>query len=41
MRLEGQMEYDINSTPSFVIDGKKVSNLPYEDLNEILKDAAK
>jgi len=41
MRLEGQMEYDINSTPSFVIDGKKVSNLPYEDLNELLKDAAK
>jgi protein-disulfide isomerase len=41
MRLEGQMEYDINSTPSFVIDGKKVANLPYEDLNELLENAAK
>ncbi len=41
MRLEGQMEYDVNSTPSFVIDGKKVANLPYEDLNELLENAAK
>ena len=41
MRLEGQMEYDINSTPSFVIDGKKVTNLPYDDLNELLEDASK
>jgi protein-disulfide isomerase len=41
MRLEGQMEYDINSTPSFVIDGKKVANLPYEDINELLENAAK
>lgn len=40
MRLEGQMEYDVNSTPSFVINGKKVSNLPYDDLKEILEDAA-
>jgi protein-disulfide isomerase len=41
MRLEGQMEYDINSTPSFVVNGKKVSNLPYDEFNEILEDAAK
>lgn len=41
MRLEGQMEYDISSTPSFVIDGKKVANLPYEDINELLENAAK
>lgn len=41
MRLEGQMEYDISSTPSFVIDGKKVANLPYEDLSELLENAAK
>lgn len=41
MRLEGQMQYDINSTPSFVIDGKKVTNLPYDDFNELLEDAAK
>ena len=40
MRLEGQMEYDVNSTPSFVINGKKVSNLPYKDLNDLLEDAA-
>lgn len=40
MRLEGQMEYDVNSTPSFVIDGKKISNLPYDDLNDLLEDAA-
>lgn len=41
MRLEGQMEYDINSTPSFVIGGKKIPNLPYEDINELLEKAAK
>ncbi len=41
MRLEGQMEYDINSTPSFVINGKKVTNLPYDDFNDLLEDAAK
>jgi protein-disulfide isomerase len=40
MRLEGQMEYDVNSTPSFVINGRKVTNLPYEDLNDLLEDAA-
>jgi protein-disulfide isomerase len=41
VRLDGQMQYDINSTPSFVIDGKKVTNLPYKDFNELLEDAAK
>jgi len=41
MRLEGQMEYDINSTPSFVIGGKKVTNLTYKDFNKLLEDAAK
>jgi protein-disulfide isomerase len=41
MRLEGQMEFDVNSTPSFVINGKKVTNLPYPDLNDLLEDAAK
>lgn len=41
MRLDGQMEYDINSTPSFVVDGKKVTNLPYDDFNDLLEDAAK
>lgn len=41
MRLDGQMEFEVNSTPSFVIDGKKVGNLPYDDLNELLEDAEK
>ena len=40
MRLEGQMEYGIDSTPSFVVNGKKVSNLPYDEFSEILEDAA-
>jgi protein-disulfide isomerase len=29
---------DINSTPSFVIDGKKYSNMSYEDFAKILDD---
>ena len=41
MRLEGQMEYSIDSTPSFVINGKKISNLPYDDFKDILEDAEK
>ena len=41
MRLDGQMEYGINSTPSFVINGKMINNLPYEDFKDILEDAAK
>ena len=40
MRLEGQMEYGIDSTPSFVVNGKKVTNLPYDEFSEILEDAA-
>ncbi len=30
---------DVNSTPSFIINGKKYSNMPYEEMQEIL-DAA-
>ena len=41
MRLDGQMEYDINSTPSFVINGKRITNLPYDDFKELLEEAAK
>jgi protein-disulfide isomerase len=41
MRLDAQMEYDVNSTPTFVINGQKVQNLPYPDLNQILEHAAK
>jgi len=40
MRLEGQMEYGVDSTPSFVVNGKKVTNLPYDEFSEILEDAA-
>ncbi|MDH5412374.1 MAG: DsbA family protein, partial [Alphaproteobacteria bacterium] len=39
MRLDGQMEHGINSTPSFVINGKMINNLPYEDFKDILEDA--
>lgn len=39
--LDGQMEYDIKSTPSFVIAGKVVrGGMSYDDLNDILEDAA-
>jgi protein-disulfide isomerase len=41
MRLDGQMEYQVNSTPSFIIGGKKVTNMSYADFNDLLKDAAK
>ena len=33
--------YNDSELTSFVIDGKKVANLPYEDLNELLENAAK
>ena len=41
MRLDGQMEYEVNSTPSFIIGGKKVTNMSYADFNDLLEDAAK
>jgi len=41
MRLDGQMEYQVNSTPSFIIGGKKVTNMSYADFNDLLEDAAK
>jgi len=40
--LDGQMEFDIESTPSFVVGGKMVPGLmSYADFNDILEDAAK
>ncbi len=39
MRLDGQLEYEVNSTPTLIINGKKVTNLPYDDLNDLLEDA--
>ena len=30
---------DITSTPSFVIDGKKYSNMPYDEMKEIIESA--
>lgn len=41
MRLEGAMEYEVKSTPSFIINGVKTSNLPYADFAKLLEDAAK
>jgi len=40
MRLDGQMEYDVNSTPSLIVNGKKMGNLPYADFNQILENAS-
>lgn len=40
--LDGQMEFDIESTPSFVINGKVVrGGMSYEDFNDLLEEAAK
>ena len=40
--LDGQMEFDIESTPSFVINDKVVrGGMSYEDFNDLLEDAAK
>ena len=36
---ENSKEDDISSTPSFVIDGKKHSNMSYADMKELLDDA--
>ena len=36
---ENQKADDINSTPSFIINGKKYSNMPYAEMKDIL-DAA-
>jgi len=42
MRLDGQMEYEIESTPTFVVNGQVIrGGLDYADFNKLLKDAAK
>ena len=35
-RLEGQNQYDIGSTPTFVIDGKTYSARDVEEFSELL-----
>lgn len=32
-------EHDINSTPTFIINGKSHPNMPYDELSELLDDA--
>lgn len=40
--LDGQMEYGIESTPSFVINGKVIKgNMSYADFADVLEQAAK
>lgn len=42
MRLDGQIEYDIKSTPTFVVNGKVIrGGMDYADFKDILEDAAK
>ena len=37
--LDGQIEFGVDSTPSFVINGKKIGNLAYEDFVDVLEEA--
>lgn len=40
--LDGQMEFDIESTPSFVVNGRVIrGGMNYADFKDILEDAAK
>ena len=40
--LDGQIEFDIESTPSFVVNGRVIrGGMNYADFNDILKDVAK
>ena len=38
-RLEGTRSFDVNSTPSFVFDGRKVGIFHYEEFVDLLEDA--
>jgi protein-disulfide isomerase len=41
MRLAGEKEFEVQSTPTFFINGKKlVGSRPYEDFEKMLKEAA-
>lgn len=42
-RLEGQKKFDVNATPTFIIDGdhKIVGSQPYEDFDKILSKKVK
>ncbi len=37
--LGGQSKYGVNSTPSFVINGRKIGNLPYDEFVDVLEEA--
>ena len=42
MRLDGQMEFDIKSTPSFVVNGRVIhGGMGYADFKDVLEGAAK
>ena len=39
---DAQFDHEINSTPSFILDGKKISgNLAYEDFKDLIEQALK
>ncbi len=41
IRLDGQNEFDVSSTPTFIINGKKVAGaLPFAEFEKLLKSAA-
>lgn len=37
--LDGQSKYGVDSTPSFVINGRKIGNLPYDEFVDVLEKA--
>jgi len=40
IRLEGQKQYEVQSTPTFIVNGEKVvGSQPYEDFKDIIEDA--
>lgn len=40
--LDGRLEYDVKSTPTFVVNGKMIpGGMDYVDFNKLLEDAAK
>ena len=40
IRLEGTEKYDVRSTPSFVLDGEKISAFAFEEFDALLSRAA-
>ena len=39
LRLEGNKKYDVNSTPSFVLNGKKISAFEFGDFEKLFAEA--